>query len=59
MKLIMFKVLVIVIFLGFVYLSIAVRFELMNFHVELIKKAKDKQKSVIPKIIKDILGINK
>lgn len=55
----MFKVLVIVIFLGFVYLSIAVRFELMNFHVELIKKAKDKQKSVIPKIIKDILGINK
>ncbi len=57
MVLIALKVIGIVIFLAFVFVSLTLRFELMNFHDELIKKAKKKQKPTIPKIIKDALRV--
>jgi len=57
MALIIFKIIGIVIFLVFVYVSLTLRFELMNVHDELIKKAKKKQKPTIPKIIRDALRV--
>jgi hypothetical protein len=55
MILIALKIIGVVIFLAFVYVSLTIRFELMSFCDELIKGAKNKQKPATPKIIQDIL----
>jgi len=57
MELIVLKVIGVVIFFVFIYVSLALRFELMNLHDELIKKAKKKQKPTIPKIVCDALRV--